>query len=914
MDHLSGVPGFRRWKRDKKQLLRILLIMSLSFFLMEFTFLLGDSLEVSLEERRMDAYGEWQYVFLNINPEGSDPEGEAAVWSIPYLEHVGNLWSAAVLTNEGLDAEYGVGGIEEDAIGISRLQLLSGEFPRAEGEFALEASLVKRLGLKGEPGEKVTLTLHPADKRGEKIPEAEEQTVEGTLCGVFRDYTANWSISTAALLPSVLTTEDILQTYGWTPVRNLLMKGVDDWDMETMEGDLGQIPISTPKSTRLARNEFAYPMQEAGSISATMNLVRIAGGALTVIILGITVLTSVRSRREEYRQLALLGAERRQLREILLKEAVLFGFCSLVLGLGGALLSFLLVIPLFSGFLDFPLAYGFSPEHLLLAAGLGIGVVSLSYAIPCLQVKQLSSLSPRKRKERRRMRKREGRSRGRLTLGTLWLRQWKSHPGQATLKLIVMAGILLVPCLGMAVMDTQIHLLNGQIINFGNSYTLELNTGHEIDADPSLGILKEKLEGIELIYGVDSYEAYQTAETEDLFYMDLSRWSDSEYYQLHKEKVLFWLRREEEELQEMQAMPEMKGSEYLSRRQEKIQEVKDSTEQGIPPTRIVAVNSEHTLQRYLRNLDEGSVDLEAFFRGEEVILLTPDIVVMEYEEGRTVIPEMREEGILADQKRGAQVFPEEEISVGERLTISRENTTVSVPVAAILRTMDSDEPVATGNVDVLWAYTVVCSEAFLDSFPWGSGDCYQAVKVNASGEAGYGTDVLVTRKLSYGGHDMAYENHHKTIEEMRQDLYLQMTLYGTLCGLSVFLLTIILSGISRVSRQYQQERLHIYEDLGMKRSWRVILQLSENALLAVLAPALVSLGLSIWNTWSINQRMAAFGGVERYPLSLNVGFDLSLYFVFCAAAFLLSMAAAGGFSAAPRYSRMPTHKASATVS
>ena len=43
MDQLKQVPGFRRWKKDRKDFIRILLVMSLSFFLMEFGFMMSES-------------------------------------------------------------------------------------------------------------------------------------------------------------------------------------------------------------------------------------------------------------------------------------------------------------------------------------------------------------------------------------------------------------------------------------------------------------------------------------------------------------------------------------------------------------------------------------------------------------------------------------------------------------------------------------------------------------------------------------------------------------------------------------------------------------------------------------------------------------------------------------------------------
>ena len=60
------IPGLRRWKSQRKQLCLILLCMAISFFLMEFIFLFSDSMEETLQERRLDAYGEWQIALRGV--------------------------------------------------------------------------------------------------------------------------------------------------------------------------------------------------------------------------------------------------------------------------------------------------------------------------------------------------------------------------------------------------------------------------------------------------------------------------------------------------------------------------------------------------------------------------------------------------------------------------------------------------------------------------------------------------------------------------------------------------------------------------------------------------------------------------------------------------------------------------------
>ena len=107
MDQLKQVPGFRRWKKDRKHFIRILLVMSLSFFLMEFSFLLSDSLETTLDQRRKDAYGEWQFALLNLDPSLGETH---TLDQNPFIEHFGYIWSQGMLANDGLDGDYGVGG------------------------------------------------------------------------------------------------------------------------------------------------------------------------------------------------------------------------------------------------------------------------------------------------------------------------------------------------------------------------------------------------------------------------------------------------------------------------------------------------------------------------------------------------------------------------------------------------------------------------------------------------------------------------------------------------------------------------------------------------------------------------------------------------------------------------------------
>ena len=95
-------------------------------FLLAFTFLFSDSLEATMEARRKDAYGEWQYACVNI-----DASEEAKLGAIPFIERKGCLWSAGILS--GQSTYYGVGGMDAESGGAFPDSYAVGTSAGAEG-------------------------------------------------------------------------------------------------------------------------------------------------------------------------------------------------------------------------------------------------------------------------------------------------------------------------------------------------------------------------------------------------------------------------------------------------------------------------------------------------------------------------------------------------------------------------------------------------------------------------------------------------------------------------------------------------------------------------------------------------------------------------------------------------------------
>ncbi len=888
--------------------------MSLSFFLMEFTFLVSDSLEASIDQRRKAAYGEWQFALLNLDAS----QGEShRMDKNPFFEHSGYIWSQAVLSNDDLNGAYGVGGIDEDVVEISGIQVLKGRLPEKEGEAAIEASLLNYISDAGELGETIHLELLPVDVNGKKRKDADAKLIDVTICGIIADYTPNWCISNQALLPAVLMTPDNFSDWESAPYKCLLMLGDSDWNIDEMENDLrdGGLVLSEEIESnnetkernnlldrKLVRNAYTYPKNSVNTAENIMESVRFLIGFLVTVVLGITVLISVNERREEWHVLVLLGANRQRLKGLLLQEALGFGVLSMVLGVGGALFIFAAALPLSSSLLGFPLNYGFSGIHLMTAIGLGCGIVAVTYLIPFLQMKSLSRLHMTAKKKKIKQ-ERKGRESGAVTFHTLWMRQWKTHPWLAVVQLVIMCGVLILPGIGIKAVKEQSDMLKRETTSYGDSYTLANVYSNTSTND---GIRKTDLENINLLYGVSGYAAYQYTGSGQDFFVDISSWMGTPYQKAAVEDKLrlyrFDAESAEERVQDLEnARDEMSEELYQEQLreaeeyQETLKEKEEFFSQGKMITQILTVNSEETLQLFLQNLDEGEVNLEDFFNGKSAILALPAQVEASeaFRSFYATMVTMDQESLEIDRAEGRQIISETEILAGASLDVfyqpsGAEEKKQTVRIDGILKNMPrQDMKYNLLNIS-LPSYGLICSEKFLENFSWPVCEKYQAVWVNASSEAGYGTDTQVGNMFS-GASGMQYENHREKTSQLRQELYVNIVLYSAMCGLGTLLLLVILSSLSQNASQYQNEAMQTMEYLGIRRSWKIILWMSKTAILGIAATGIAVLTLSEIRYREYYLEMKALGNLYIRSFAISVGFSMIGYLLLCAALLAVCM-------------------------
>lgn len=959
MNSWRGVPGLRRWWRDKKQGLGILMVMSLGCFLLAFTFLFSDSLEATMEARRKDAYGEWQYACVNI-----DASEEAKLGAIPFIERRGCLWSAGILS--GQSTYYGVGGMDAEAAELARIHVKEGHLPEQKGEIALEASLVKVLGLSGQLGEPVSFSIDPAEGNAQKILGAESRTIEGTLCGIMEDYANNWYISSKTLIPGILLTEDSIPDFTWPEVRNLLITGVSEWSLDAMESDLRGLepdpdsmnsesmaagdtnakdestesvadgdanskdtkskktkPEETSgassggtwllESQKYIRNKFLYPDETSDNVQESMQVIRIVTLVLIALISIAVVGSSVKYRKEEWKQLVRLGAEISRLRGLLLQEAIAFLVLSISLGLGSVILVFRLLRPLFSYGLGFSLISRLDLRHLATAAGMSAGVSLIAYLIPLLRMRALAGVEYRstdsagpfsgtrsrglcamRRQLRIRLRqgiRRKGRSVGTVSFETIFFRQWVNHPLQKLLQFLLLTAMIAIPCIGIRAVSETASLLRGQLKNYGDSYTWEYSYGTEgLDGLPG-GIHPNRLDGLDRIYGVASYSAYRVLSRTDLIQADFSAWGGSEYLDEQKDTVRYLLVSEDEACANRERQASDPDTEKaVQERKAWLEAVRNGLDQNILPVSVVAVDSMDTLQPYLQSLEEGQVAADAFARGEEIILFLPDVFEMVYDGDKGFEVAYTERQAQRRIESGNRLLDKPSIRTGDSLSLTWKNETKTVNIGGIIKRIREADAADVYNQNA--ECMILCSEALLNELLPESADVYQYLRVDADLEAGYGTDTQIARFL-YGVNGMEYVNHRQQIEEYRRELSMQVIMYLTLCGAGMCLLAAIQSGISRLTAQYQREQMNIFRDLGMRASWRTALTYLDQAALSLLSVLAVTMFFSIRDMIETNQKLAEWEMAERVGFKIRVGFDLRIFAGICLAVVAVNLLLTG---------------------
>lgn len=883
------IPGMRRWRKNRKQLFLILAAMSLCFFLIEMTFLFSDSLELTMQERRMDAYGEWQYALKHISE-----EDEAKILALPLLEKAGTVWTAGDIENEAIKGAFAIGGMDENAIDLSRLTLVDGHFPEKAGEAAVEATILKKLGVEMRVGETIVLEIAPYQKSNDtsgtkrtsgKNKEIREITL--TVCGIIKDYSTGWCISTNIELPGVFITEETATAHALElpssedpqlarAHNTLLMKGRPEWT--SIREDMDSFAMNPDKEMfRAGRdgkytNYYAYPdADKADSLLGPMMIsLRLISIFLGTLILLITVWYSAKSRFTEWQDLYTLGAPIRLLRRNLIQEALIFALISIGIGLGLALLLFTGGQALLPGLQQTQLYFQLSWFHLLLTALIGSASVAIAYFLPVLRLRRIADGSRKEKQMRRKCRYRRMK-RSVPSMWSIWFREQRERPLWFFAELVLLIGILAMPCIGVHMVGAKAQEI--RVIESRSSDYIFDNDKHG-----NTGVDEERLNRLKDIYGVSEVRAWHrlqmsSNEISESMLIDLSAYLDDEAVALSFALREEFLQARSEEIQQQieWADPDSDSGKRERKALEKDLQANENALQalqdGYYPLDFYSTSDETELRKILRNLEAGAITEEEFLSGEKaVLLLAPwqqpsDLYGDTYYTVNVKQYQNPEDGVYVKC-----LSPEEPVSV----QYGGEET--QIPVGGILYGLDQAD-----DLRVLMAspFAVLCSDAMFERIVSGkNGSSYQYVEIDASMDADYITDKQVEKALA-GMESDIFTNRREELAQMKQDYYASIGFYGVLCGLGSVLCLMIFYSMAAFRSSDQAKEQELFAHLGMKQSWKNGKGIAETLLPGLLSIGIVTLGLSVFYTWQTRLR------VSTIEFSIDVGMNAGWYLFIC---------------------------------
>ena len=381
-------------KMRKKQYLVLIVGIILSIAFSASILFFYTASQASTEERRLNRVGEQQ--FIVFDSEGKDLSDLYAIDPNVETATVKNV-AFAYLTQE--EREYGmcIAVADEAFRTITRQTLSLGRMPVADGEIAIEASALSRIGLDISVGDTFTVLCEIPDGNG-GVLKTEEQTY--TLVGiltdkrrgqrqsannsregysVYNDFPAAYLADTAMVADGGKAVE---LTYGkWDqPTGRMVTKLYNETDFTTLE---------VSHNTDFFYDGY-YTAEDTDSgdtlyMLTFLGIILVAGSCFGIVT---AFNMNLQERRRQIGLLRAVGTTKRQIVNIFGREALIIALFSVPAGL---LLSYLgvLVVVHFLG--D---GYVFRPEWevFVLSALLGIAVVLLAAMIPLLSATRITPM------------------------------------------------------------------------------------------------------------------------------------------------------------------------------------------------------------------------------------------------------------------------------------------------------------------------------------------------------------------------------------------------------------------------------------------------------------------------------------------------------------------------------------------
>lgn len=628
--HIEWNISLQWMKRQKKYCLMVVCVTILACMLMQTGFLITDGIISAVKNQRKNIYGEWEYGLVNM-----DADSQTLIEDHPFIESKGKIQIYGVLTGSYMEnKQANIGTMDQTAWNLGHLQMLKGCLPENEQEIAMESGMLTALGYQGEPGEKITLNILTTT---EYQNDMDGKAYTYTLCGVIKDYQVNWDICNRNRFPTGIVTEAGAERIG-SPLESHMLIRADKG--ESVYEDLKKSDKLTCGMEENAKwnQDVVKQMPYIGFLQAIRVVIAVAAAC----VLYLMVSHSVQKRQEMWKILDALGMEKKQMYQILIFEACACYLIASIIGMALGTLTYLTAMRGWQKILGYPLAAKVTGKAYAGTLLYSFFVFSFSYFFSCMKLNKFRKGGTDRQKIKLSKRKNQI---TRLTPLSMVLCDWNYRKLRKGIQILLIASVLVMCGTGYLEIRSDWEELARDRQYTGNGYMLNVQPDSNTQ-----GISKLTVQTLSQIEGVESAEAYYSTDSDERneteYTIDLSEYEQSPYI----EKIL-----ETEQL------------------------FKENVNAHNISFHALGATRWEDLQRFLADVQEGTVTREAFESGNFCILVLNPL----REQDGMYLPWNTKE-VVKDSD-----IQESQIKVGDQLSVTchgeKEAQTKQLQVDAILR-------------------------------------------------------------------------------------------------------------------------------------------------------------------------------------------------------------------------------------
>lgn len=761
--HIEWNISLQWMKRHKKYCLMVVCVTILACMLMQTGFLITDGISSAVMNQRKNIYGEWEYGLVNM-----DADSQTLIEDHPFIESKGKIQIYGVLAGSYMDnKQANIGTMDQTAWNLGHLQMLKGHLPENEQEIAMESGMLTALGYQGEPGEKITLNIvTTTEYQNDMVGKAYTYT----LCGVIKDYQVNWDICNRNRFPTGIVTKAGAERIG-SPLESHMLIRAD-------KGDSVYEDLKKSDKLTCGMEENAKWNQDVGKqmpYIGFLQAIRVVIAVAAACVLYLMVSHSVQKRQEMWKILDALGMEKKQMYQILIFEACACYLIASITGMGLGTLTYLEAMKGWEKILGYPLAAKVTGKAYAGTLLYSFFVFSFSYFFSCMKLNKFRKGGTDRQKIKLSKRKNQI---TRLTPLSMVLCDWNYRKLRKGIQILLIASVLVICGTGYFEIRSEWEELARDRQYTGNGYMLNV----QLDSNTK-GIAKSTVQTLSQIEGVESTEAYYSTDNDERneteYTIDLSEYEQSPYI----EKIL-----ETEQL------------------------FKENVNAHNISFHALGVTCWEDLQRFLADVQDGSVTREEFESGNFCILVLNPL----REQDGMYLPWNTKEMVKDSD------IQESQIKAGDQLSVTchgeKEAQTKQIRVDAILRTSSEKNihPPYPGGTGI---YAITGKNFWKQYGIDTADDYYETVRIllNDTADA-YDAETHILSCVKKAG-NIDLINYHEEYAGRQQTCY---SVTGTFIIFGIFYLIMVIIVVSQLLEAERQDKARNHQilyALGMEEAF-----------------------------------------------------------------------------------------------